>query len=177
MAADERDDIAGDRRACRDLQTQWGRKDDSLRETRNFKVFRTGNILGDLSTNNAHDLTNDLMRIKIFKNKFNLNRQSQSASRICKSMSNLSTRKWNQWRLSDLHPQSLIELIMWSTDLRRKHWGHEHLLKSTPEDAGLTGCCAGTLSLVRATWQGLINRHGKPGREQEWLMTRVWLLI
>lgn len=70
------------------------------------------NILGGLSTHNAHDLTNDLMRIKILKNSFNLNRQSQSASRICTSACNLSSGKLNQWRLSDLHPQSLIE---WSS--------------------------------------------------------------
>lgn len=39
-AADERDDTAADRRACRDLQTQRGCEDDSQRETSNFKVFR-----------------------------------------------------------------------------------------------------------------------------------------
>lgn len=72
------------------------------------------NILGDRSANNAHYLTNDLMRMKKFakESNFNLNRLSQSASRICKRACDLSSGEFNQWRLSDLHPQSLTE---WSS--------------------------------------------------------------
>lgn len=99
-------------------------------------------------------------------------------SEECSIMCDLSSWKWNSFLMrivSRWQSRAAMKLIP-HIDMGHKHWGHEHFLKSSLWDGGLTGCCEGTLLRVRATWR-LIHRRGKPGGEQEWLMTRVRLLI